>query len=62
MKLEKNLEGPTQKKSRSSGLELFRIISMFLIVAHHYVVNSDVVTMALADPKAVNSILFLIKT
>lgn len=25
---------------RSSNIELFRIIVMFLIVAHHYVVNS----------------------
>lgn len=28
------------KKVRSSNLELFRIISMLLIIAHHYVVNS----------------------
>lgn len=28
-------------KHRSSNLELFRIITMILIVAHHYVVNSD---------------------
>ena len=27
-------------KQRDSNLELFRIIAMFLIVAHHYVVNS----------------------
>ena len=26
---------------RESGLELFRIITMLLIVAHHYVVNSE---------------------
>lgn len=60
VKLEANLEKPVQKKVRSSGLELFRIISMFLIVAHHYVVNSDVILMALATPTKVNSILFLI--
>lgn len=29
-----------QKKSRSSNLELYRIICMLMIVAHHYVVNS----------------------
>ena len=29
-------------KQRESGIELFRIIAMLLIVAHHYVVNSDV--------------------
>lgn len=28
------------KKRRDSGIELFRIITMLLIVAHHYVVNS----------------------
>lgn len=28
------------KHERSSNLELFRIITMLLIVAHHYVVNS----------------------
>ena len=27
-------------KARSSNIELFRIISMLMIVAHHYVVNS----------------------
>ena len=27
-------------KERSSNLELYRILVMFLIVAHHYVVNS----------------------
>jgi len=29
-------------KQRESGIELFRIIAMLLIVAHHYVVNSGV--------------------
>ncbi len=29
-----------KKKLRDSNLELFRIITMLLIVAHHYVVNS----------------------
>lgn len=31
---------PTTKPSRNSNLELFRIITMLLIVAHHYIVNS----------------------
>lgn len=31
---------PSVKKVRNSNLELFRIIVMLLIVAHHYVVNS----------------------
>lgn len=30
----------SKKKHRDSNLELFRIITMLLIVAHHYVVNS----------------------
>ena len=30
------------KKLRDSNLELYRIICMLLIVAHHYVVNSGV--------------------
>ena len=29
-------------KPRESNLELFRIVVMLLIVAHHYVVNSEV--------------------
>ena len=29
-----------EKKPRSSNLELYRIICMLMIVAHHYVVNS----------------------
>ena len=36
-----NLEnGAIQKKARNSNLELYRIIVMLMIVAHHYVVNS----------------------
>lgn len=30
------------KRERDSNLELFRILTMLLIIAHHYVVNSDV--------------------
>lgn len=33
-----------QGKVRDSGIELFRIISMLVIVAHHYVVNSGIST------------------
>ena len=28
---------------RSSNIELFRILSMLMIVAHHYVVNSGLI-------------------
>lgn len=35
-----NLNNQNIIKKRDSNLELFRIITMLLIVAHHYVVNS----------------------
>ena len=35
-----NNRGDTAKKERNSNLELFRILTMMAIVAHHYVVNS----------------------
>ena len=34
----------TAKMVRSSNLELFRIFCMILIVAHHFVVNSGLIT------------------
>ena len=41
--LKKNsIDLPSPKKQRSSNLELLRIVSMFAIVAHHFVVNSGV--------------------
>lgn len=47
-------------KVRESGIELFRIISMILIIAHHYVVNSGVMLVANANPTSINSLfLFL---
>ena len=33
--------GMVAKKPRSSNLELYRILCMLMIVAHHYVINSD---------------------
>ena len=36
----KNMWGGVTSKSRDTNLELFRIMMMLLIVAHHYVVNS----------------------
>lgn len=50
-------------KVRSSNLELFRIITMLLIVAHHYVVNSglvDVGGVVLSNYLSVKSIFILI--
>ena len=39
------------KPKRSSNIELFRIITMLIIVAHHYVVNSGL--LACIDEKSV---------
>ena len=35
---------------RESGLELFRILTMMLIIAHHYVVNSGLIDVIFTDP------------
>lgn len=51
----------TQKAPRESGLELYRIIAMLLIVAHHYVVNSGLLDVMYESPlegKAVFMFLF----
>ncbi len=42
-------ESSTISKPRNSNLELFRIIVMLLIVAHHYVVNSGLMPIVTAD-------------
>ena len=38
-------ENMSKIKQRESNLELYRIIVMLLIVAHHYVVNSGQITL-----------------
>ncbi len=48
------------KAPRSSNLELYRIICMFLIVAHHYVVNSGVMELMNEDSSSANSIFLYI--
>lgn len=53
----------TQKKSsamRDSNIELYRIISMLLIVAHHYVVNSGVITAIYREPTSIRSLCLLL--
>ncbi|MBO6082082.1 MAG: acyltransferase [Bacteroidales bacterium] len=47
-----------QHKQRESNLELFRIIVMLFIVAHHYVVNSDILSIIKADPTSSNALFF----
>lgn len=47
---------PYNQVVRNSNLELYRIISMFLIVCHHYVVNSGLMDVMNVDPLSTNSI------
>lgn len=44
------------KDQRNSNLELYRIIVMLLIVAHHYVVNSGLIGKMQATPLTTNSV------
>lgn len=48
------------RKVRSSNLELYRIITMLLIIAHHFVVNSGVMESVLAHPDKANSYFLLV--
>jgi len=43
---------------RNSNLELYRVITMFLIVCHHYVVNSGLMQEMAGSPLSANSIFF----
>lgn len=47
-------------KKRDSNIELFRIITMIMIVAHHYVVNSGLVELMYKEPYITNSIFLFI--
>lgn len=47
-------------KKRDSNIELFRIIMMLSIVAHHYVVNSGLMDVIASDPFGPKPILMLI--
>ena len=46
--------------TRNSNLELYRIIVMLLIVAHHYVVNSGILDVMYQHPLSANSILLFL--
>ncbi len=39
-----------KQKVRNSNLELYRVIVMLLIVAHHYVVNSGLLQVLIQNP------------
>lgn len=49
----------TNYSIRKSNIELFRIISMLVIVAHHYVVNSGLFEAIKAKPISANSLFLL---
>ena len=49
-----------QVKQRNSNLELYRIIVMLLIVAHHYVVNSGLMEEMAKEPLSSRSLFFYI--
>ncbi len=56
----KTFQEENKPKSRSSNLELYRIITMFLIVAHHYVVNSGMLDLTYIDPTSPRTLFLLI--
>ncbi len=49
-----------QKKERDSNLELYRIIVMLLIVAHHYVAHSGLLDECGNDPLSAKSLFFYV--
>lgn len=62
-KINANLRGAVLKQPRSSNLELYRIVCMLMIVAHHYVVNSGVMAATGPigeNPQAVNSLFMML--
>ena len=46
--------------TRNSNIELFRIVTMIMIIAHHYVVNSGLFQLALENPTCKNSYFLLL--
>ena len=51
------------EKKRESNIELYRIVLMLLIIAHHYVVNSGLLEIMYENPLTGKSIfLFLFTT
>ena len=57
-KLPPPYESDIKSKERNSNLELYRIIVMLLIVAHHYVVNSGLVSIIDSAPYNADSVFY----
>lgn len=51
---------PPPRKERDSNIELFRIIAMLLIVAHHYFVNSGLLETVAREPTLTARAVFLL--
>ena len=51
-------ETESSRKERNSNLELYRIIVMLLIVAHHYVVNSGLMSVMKEEPLHISPFFF----
>lgn len=49
-----------QRTPRQSNIELFRIVTMLLIVAHHYVVNSGLMDVLRTSPLGAKSFFYLV--
>lgn len=47
-------------KTRKSNIELYRIIVMLLIIAHHYVVNSGITKEVVANPRSFKAVWVLV--
>ena len=47
-----------EKKQRNSNLELYRILLMLGIIAHHYVVNTGVLGIISSEPLTIKSLFF----
>lgn len=54
------MSNAVKEKMRSSNIELLRIISMLVIVAHHYVVNSGLMNIIKQHPLEYDSIALLV--
>lgn len=54
------MRGVYMQKKRNSSIELFRIITMLLIVASHYVVNSGLVDEINTTPVNLKSLFFIL--
>lgn len=53
-------ENKSTSSKRNSNLELYRIIVMILIIAHHYIVNSGVLEIMYRLPLSTKSIYMFI--